>query len=310
MSSFLAQWMPIDVSAHGARIDQIIVLMHWLMAALFVGWTIYFIYVLYRFRAGANPDASYEGAKSHFSSYIEGGVALFEVVVLVGFAIPFWSTWTAQPAEEENPFEVRVVAQQFAWNIHYPGPDGVFGQTAVDLVDEVNNPVGLDRSDPEARDDVVSINQLHLPVDRDVVVYLSSKDVVHSFFLPQMRVKQDAIPGMSIPVHFRATATTPEENRLPQCDQSKTCWEIACAQLCGDNHFRMRGYYTIHDEQGFEEWMQGQLAALPSARPASDAAAEEGAAAMPSGSAETEADSGDSTSSGHDHDAADHLPRP
>jgi len=291
MSTLLAQWMPIDASTHGAGIDYIIVLMHWLMAVLFVGWSIYFVYVLYRFRASAHPEASYEGARSHFSSYIEGGVALFEVVVLVGFAIPFWATWTSQPAEDENPFEVRVVAQQFAWNIHYPGPDGVFGTTSVELVDEVNNPVGLDRSDPDARDDVVSINQMHLPVDRDIVVYLSSKDVIHSFFLPQMRVKQDAIPGMSIPVHFRATMETPEESAYPACAQDKNCWEIACAQLCGENHYRMQGYYMVHSQEAFDAWMDQQLASLPGAGAAGEAAAPGEGESAPQGEGRSGAES-------------------
>ena len=171
------------------------------MLILFVGWGIYFVYVLIRFRAGANPKASYEGAHSHFSSYVEVSVAVIEVVLLVGFAIPAWTAWVTPPdTPAGETFEVRVVAQQFAWNVHYPGPDGVFGRTDINLVDDiVQNPVGLDRSDPAARDDIIAINQLNFPVDTDVIVYLSSRDVLHGFSLPQMRVKQDAVPGMMIP---------------------------------------------------------------------------------------------------------------
>jgi len=262
MQGLLSRWMPINASAHGGELDLLNTWVHWLMAVLFVGWTLYFIYALFRFRAGANPEASYKGAESHFSSYIEAGVAIVEVVLLVGFAIPAWVAWTTIP-ESADAFEVRVVAQQFAWNVHYPGPDGVFGRVDITLVDDTaNNPVGLDRSDPAARDDVVMLNQLYIPVDRDIVIRLTSRDVIHSLFLPQMRVKQDAIPGMMIPVHFRAVQTTPEASLYPGCFATKDCWEIACAQLCGLTHYRMQGYYNVLSQADFDAWMAEQQAAL------------------------------------------------
>ena len=147
--------------------------------------------------------------------------------------------------------------------MHYPGPDGVFGRTDINLVDDVaGNPVGLDRSDPAAQDDVISINQLYLPVDRDIIVHLTSRDVIHGFFLPQMRVKQDAIPGMSNPIHFRAVMSTPESERFPTCAADKSCWEIACAQLCGLTHYRMQGYYNILPQAEFDAWMAQQQAQL------------------------------------------------
>ena len=115
MQAFLNRWMPIDVSAHGAPLDRLNTWVHWLMLVLFVGWGIYFVYVLVRFRAGANPKASYKGAHSHFSSYVEVSVAVIEVVLLVGFAIPAWTAWVTPPdTPAGETFEVRVVAQQFA----------------------------------------------------------------------------------------------------------------------------------------------------------------------------------------------------
>ncbi len=269
MQAFLNRWMPIDVSAHGAPLDRLNTWVHWLMLILFVGWGIYFVYVLIRFRAGANPKASYEGAHSHFSSYIEVSVAVIEVVLLVGFAIPAWTAWVTPPdTAAGETFEVRIVAQQFAWNVHYPGPDGVFGRTDINLVDDViQNPVGLDRSDPAARDDVIALNQLFFPVDTDVVVYLTSRDVLHGFNLPQMRVKQDAVPGMMIPVHFRAVQTTPEENQYPGCFANKTCWEIACAQLCGLTHYRMRGFYGVMTQAEFDAWEAEQVALVQASLP-------------------------------------------
>lgn len=281
MQDFLARWMPIDASTHGAQLDSMNALVHWLMALLFVGWGIYFIYVLFRFRAGRNPQASYEGTKSHVSTWIEGGVVLVEAILLIGFAIPAWGRWVAPHPEGEDPVVVRVQGQQFAWNVHYAGPDGVFGASDPHLVDEATNPLGLDRNDAASHDDIVSVNQLHLPIDRPITVMLSTKDVIHSFSLPYMRVKQDAIPGEVIPVRFTAKMATPAEQHFPACVATKSCWEIACAQLCGLGHYRMRGFFTIHEEGGFEAWLAAQKPFVepePEPEPDTEAAAAEPAA--------------------------------
>lgn len=243
MEQFLARYMPMDASAHGHELDQLNALVHWLMFVLFVGWSLYFLYVLWRFRASRHPRADYVGVRSHLSNYAEAGVAIVEVILLAAFSIPLWARWTKRPPREANPMETRLVAEQFAWNIHYPGPDGVFGRTDVKLVSSTN-PLGLDMSDPHARDDIASLNQLHLEVNRPVVIRITSKDVIHSFFLPVMRVKQDAIPGMEVPIHFTPVKT----NHGMQ-------WEIACAQLCGLGHYRMRGMLFVHTKEEFQKWL-------------------------------------------------------
>jgi cytochrome c oxidase subunit 2 len=235
--------MPVEASAHAAQIDTMIVLVHWLMLALFVGWGAFLIYVLYRFRQSANPTASYVGVKGKPAKYVEMAIALVEVVLLFAFAIPAWAARVTQFPAENDATVVRVVAEQFAWNIHYPGPDGKFGRTDNNLV-SADNPLGLDRKDPDAKDDIVTPNQLHLPVDRPVLVRLSSKDVIHSFGLYEMRVKQDAIPGMQIPVWFTPT-------RVGE-------YEIACSQLCGLGHYRMRGFVTIQSQADFQAWLVDQ----------------------------------------------------
>ena len=260
MLALLQEWMPVNGAAHGQALDEMSALVHWVMLLLFVGWGAYFIYVLFRFRSGANPRASYKGSTSHFSQYVEIGIAVVEVVLLVFFAIPAWASWVDPPAEGEA-LEVRVVAEQFLWSVHYSGPDGVFGRTGLEFITPTNA-IGLDRSDAYAVDDVISTNQLHLPVDRPVTLRLSSKDVIHSFALQQMRVKQDIIPGLVIPVHFTPIMVTPDESVYPACAGNKTCWEIACAQLCGLGHFRMRGFYTIHEQEDFDAWMAAQVAAV------------------------------------------------
>lgn len=247
MRDFLNQWMPPDYSAHGWQVDQIIVITHWLMFALLVFWGSFFLYTLYRFNAKRNPRASYHGMKSHWSTWGEAGVAVVEVVLLVGFSIPAWYRWSTRPdAVSANPFEVKVIAEQFAWNVHYPGPDGKFGRTAVNLVTSTN-PVGLDMTDPAAKDDVVALNQLHLPVNRQALIHVTSKDVIHSFKLPVMRVEQDAIPGADVPIHFMPVRTSNNDR-----------WEIACAQLCGLGHYRMRGQLFVDTQQDLDKWLASQ----------------------------------------------------
>jgi cytochrome c oxidase subunit 2 len=252
MQTFLNMF-PIQASTHAAEVDHMTILVHWLMLVLFIGWGCFFLFVLFRFRKSANPKASYTGAHGKFAKSTEVAVALIEIALLVFYAIPAWATRVkAFPAETEATV-VRVVAEQFAWNIHYPGPDGKFGRTDIKLV-SADNPLGLDRTDPNAKDDITTINQLNLPTDRPVLVHLSSKDVIHSFGLYEMRVKQDAIPGMTIPVWFIP-------NRVGE-------YEIACSQLCGLGHFRMRGFITIQSAADYKKWYDAQEQEL---RPAATA---------------------------------------
>jgi len=239
--------LPVEASAHATSIDQIIVIVHWLMAVTFVGWSGFLIYVLVRFRRGAHPTASYEGASGTWARLAGIGVVAAEVILLVFFSIPTWSARVDAFPSEQQATVVRVVAEQFIWNVQYPGPDGTFGRTRLDLV-SADNPLGLDISDPAARDDVWTQNQLNLPVGRPVIVHLSSKDVIHSFGLPQMRVKQDAIPGIEQRVWFTPIRTGE--------------WEIACSQLCGLGHYRMRGFYTIQTQADFDAWLASQPAGL------------------------------------------------
>jgi len=239
MLSYLG--LPVQASAHAAEIDHMISLVHWLMLLMFIGWGIFFLYVLFRFRKGANPRADYVGAKGKLSKGIEVAIVIAEVVLLVGYAIPAW-------AKRVKALVVRVIGEQFAWNIHYPGPDGKFGRTDINKV-SADNPIGLDRTDPDAKDDLTTINQLTLPVDRPILVHLSSKDVIHSFGLFEMRVKQDAIPGLDIPVWFVPTRVGD--------------YEIACSQLCGLGHYRMRGFVNIKSAADFQTFLTEEAKNIP-----------------------------------------------
>lgn len=252
MREWLAYYMPPDYSKHGAELDQLNAYVHWLMLILFIGWGLLFAFMLFRFRASRQPKAVYHGTRSHASKWAEIGVFVVECVLLFGISIPAWSRWTTRPTRAQNPLEVRVVAEQFAWNVHYPGADGIFGRSDVNLVTGAN-PLGLDPKDPNAKDDIATLNQLHLQVDRPVVVRVSSKDVIHSFGLPYMRVKQDATPGMEVPVHFTPAKTS-----------DGAIWEIACAQLCGLGHYRMKGQFHVHTKAAFDKWMSEQVPVVAS----------------------------------------------
>ena len=138
--------LPQAASSHAGDIDTMIVLIHWLMAVLFVGWGLFFVYVLFRFRRGANPKADYAGAKGKLSKGIEVAIVVAEMVLLIGYAIPAWAKRVKAFPTENEALVVRVVGEQFAWNVHYHGPDGKFGRTDPKLV-AADNPLGLDRND-------------------------------------------------------------------------------------------------------------------------------------------------------------------
>lgn len=270
----LNQWLGIapEASAHAHEIDSMLNWVHWFMLILFVGWTTFFLYTLWRFRRRTHPKADHDGVKSSASTWLEVGVVVFEAFLLLGFAFPLWAKRVNDFPPAKEAVEVRVVAEQFAWNIHYPGPDGRFGKSTSKLVNG-DNPLGLDRTDPAARDDVVTMNQLHLPVGRDAIVHITSKDVIHSFALRQMRVCQDAIPGSSIPVWFRPTVTTAEMRQ--KLNNEKFEYEIMCAQLCGLGHYRMRGFLTVQTQEEYDAWLADQVRQLQEAPPATEGGAYE-----------------------------------
>ncbi len=286
-------YMPVDLSTHGHRIDSLIFWLHVLMVVLFVGWGIYFCYVLIKFHNKRNKRANYHGTHSHFSTYVEVAVALIEGALLVVLALPLWESRVESMPAPDNAVNVRVYAQQFAWNIHYPGPDGIYGRVDATKIDQAGgNFIGLDTKDPAAKDDVVTNNEMVVPVGKPIVIRLTSLDVIHSFFLPELRVKHDAVPGMVIPVWFEARATSDEfkdhrykESKMKgltltypatdpatgqtikkEIDFSDTApadeykkirdMEIACAQLCGNGHAQMIGTFKIVTPEEFDAWLK------------------------------------------------------
>jgi cytochrome c oxidase subunit II len=253
MTDWLWLGLPPLAATHGAQIDSLIGWTHIFMFILFVGWGTFFTYVLFRFRRSRHPVADYAGVKSHTSSYLEGAVLVIEMVLLFAFSIPLWAARVDRRPAEHDALVVHVTAEQFAWNVRYPGADGAFGRTDIKMIDLQTNPLGVDRSDPPAKDDVTTLNQLYLPANKPVIIKLRSKDVIHSFGVPEFRVKQDAIPGLTIPIWFIPNVTTAEMRT--RTGKPEFQYEIACAQLCGLGHYRMRGFVTVLSPEEFDKWM-------------------------------------------------------
>ena len=243
----IERWLPAAGSSHALSLDAVLVSVHAHMLLIFVVWLTVLACALVRFRKGANPEPRQPGVGGLWPALAIGLVVIGDVIILATQALPAWAQRHEPPPPGVTPLEVRVSAEQFAWNIHYPGPDGVFGRATRELT-SASNPVGIDREDPAAADDIGLLNVLTLPVGRTVVIQLTSKDVIHSFTLNQMRVKQDANPGMTARIWFTPTLTGN--------------WDIACSQLCGLGHYRMRGEYRVVTPEAWEAWEAGELARL------------------------------------------------
>jgi cytochrome c oxidase subunit 2 len=239
MSSFL----PPAASSHAGDIDFVLLLVHGLMFALFAGWSVYFVWVLFRFRSGRSAKADPHGAKDRLALGVEIGIVVAEVILLVGFALPLWFNRTTAAPADPQAVVIRVVAEQFNWNVLYPGADGKFGDTSVTRMSDTN-PFGLDRKSPGGKDDIVELNVIHLPINHPVIIQLSSKDVIHSFGVPAMRVKQDTIPGTISSVWFTPTM-------LGQFD-------VQCSQLCGLGHYRMKAIITVESEVAFRRFLAAE----------------------------------------------------
>jgi len=234
-------WLPPLASEHGAGIDLMLRYLLICAGALLVLGHLALGYMLWRF--GGQPRVSFRMAtpkQERTWSFIpiilmtliaEGGVFVI--------GLPVWGKYYGpSPADAVT---VDIVAEQFAWNIRYAGKDGVFGRTSPNLM-SLDNPTGLDASDPASHDDIPSIGLMYLPVNRPARIRLRAKDVLHSFYLPFQRVKQDVVPGMAIQVWFVPTQTGD--------------FEIACAELCGFGHYQMRGLLRVVSEEEFEKQLQ------------------------------------------------------
>lgn len=248
-----------NAAEHGTNIDHMLELCHWFMALLFIGWSCFFVYTLFRFHRSRNPKANYYGVKSKASAHLEFVVVVIEAVILLGFALPLWGDRVTENSwpDKDKALQVRAIGEQFGWNFHYAGPDGVFGRQSMQLVSG-SNPIGLDPQDPAGADDVISRNELHVVQYRPTVIQVTSKDVIHSISLHNMRMTQDAIPGSMIPMWFRPV-------KVGQ-------FEIVCAQLCGAGHFAMKAQMITETQADFDAWMADMVKLKGPAQPTASAA--------------------------------------
>lgn len=239
--------LPELASSNGKAIDDLIVYVHYLMLVLFIGWTAYFFYALWKFNAKRSPRADYEGSKSPIPKFTEIAIVIIEALLLGVLAIPLWGRNVQEFPKPEDSTVVQIMAQQFAWNARYPGLDGKFGPQDMKLISD-SNLFGVDTNNVASKDDVQVLNEIHVVVNKPVLVYLSSKDVIHSFKLLAMRITQDAIPGLRIPFTFTPT-------RIGR-------YQIECAQLCGNGHASMAGGFVVVESQDdFDKWIKSKSAA-------------------------------------------------
>ncbi len=227
-------WFPEAISEHAPALDRqflitiVVVGIAFTAAQIGLGWMVW----KYRDTGSRSDRATY----SHGSNRLEVLWTIITAVIFITLGLMGQSVWASLRLHDApaGSYSVEVVAQQFQWNFHYAGKDGKYGRTDPQLIDDsALNFVGLDSSDPASADDSVTTS-LVIPVNRPVELRLRSKDVIHNFWVPQLRFKQDLVPGMEIKVHFTA-------NKVGK-------YELACAELCGQLHFKMRSFMLVLPE--------------------------------------------------------------
>ena len=269
---------PPPITEHGWNVDRVLVFVHVLMGVLFVGWSLYFLYCIFKFRESNHPKADYHGARSKFwTTLAEYGVIAAEVVLIVCFAIPLWAEVMNDEelakikanAKNGSGLEIHILAKQFDWSARYAGNDNKFSQQGIRFADKSNNPFGLDPDDTSI-DDVVVLSAkdrkgaIVVPADTAVALKITSMDVIHSFKVLPLRVCKDAIPGLQLPIHFEAKTKYLDPNE--ENKDGEHVFLITCAQLCGDGHGSMNGYLKVVSKTKFQEWIKTKSDATQQAR--------------------------------------------
>jgi cytochrome c oxidase subunit 2 len=244
---FLAKiwWFPPAISEFGNQIDAQFHRTLVITGIVFVLAQLGLALVIFRSRDHGQKASFFEG-----NSAMEFIWTLATVIMFVGLGLYGEHAWAEAHFQGAAPgaLQLEVTGQQFAWNFRYTGPDGKFGGTKPELVSaSTGNPLGLDPRDPASKDDVVS-PVAYVPMGHEVELIIRTQDVTHSFYVRELRLKQDAVPGMTIHMHFNATV--PGE------------YELACAELCGLGHYRMRSFVNVVSQDEFDKWMRDQETAL------------------------------------------------
>jgi cytochrome c oxidase subunit 2 len=237
-------WFPPAITDIGHEIDSQFARTLLITGVVFVAAQFGLALAVYKFRDHGQKATYFEG-----NNTFEVIWTLATIVLFVGLGLYARNAWAQVHFTDASPgaLPIEVTGQQFVWNFRYAGPDSKFGRTKPNLVSaSTGNPIGLDPTDPVGKDDIVSPT-IAVPVDREVDLLLRSQDVTHSFFVRELRLKQDAVPGMEIHMHF--TAMEPGT------------YDLVCAELCGLGHYRMHTTLNVLSEADFEKWMKDQEAA-------------------------------------------------
>jgi len=232
--------LPVQASSYAAKIDMGIWIIHAAMILIFVLWSIFFAYLLFAYRQRKGHKAERVHISHTASLAPDAAVLIFELILVAVYAIPTWNDIKMSTPSEDESTLVEIVGEQFNWSVRYAGVDGKFGKTDGKFID-FSNPFGIDPADEAGKDDVFAVNDMHFPVNKPVLARLTSKDVIHSFFIPSFRIKQDATPGLVIPVWFTPTL--------------EGDYEVTCAQLCGVGHAIMRADVKVESQAEFEKWL-------------------------------------------------------
>jgi cytochrome c oxidase subunit 2 len=237
-------WFPPPISAHGQAYDQQFTITLAVTGVIFFVAQVALGYAIWRYRARGR-QVEYSHGNNKLEIFWTGAAAvLFVGLVLMGTRI--WADVHFEKAPP-NALEIQVLAKQFAWAFRYAGADGKFGRTDIKFINDANgNPFGIDEKDPDGKDDIVNA-ALKVPVGTPILLTMRSKDVIHNFFVRELRMKQDIVPGMEIPFHFQA-------------DTIGT-YEVPCSELCGLGHSQMRSSMQVMSVEDFEKWKKDQLAA-------------------------------------------------
>lgn len=239
-------WLPEAINAHARAWDAQFGLTMWLIGGVFLAAQIALGWVILRYRS-SEPAVESGSHGNHRLELIWTGAA---TIVFIGICVLSTAIWAGVHLDKAPPNALRIeaIAKQFAWNFRYAGPDGKFGRTKTELISDANgNPFGLDDTDPLGRDDL-AVAALRVPAGRPVVLLLKSRDVIHNFFVRELRIKQDLVPGMEIPLHF--TADKPG------------AYEVACSELCGLGHHQMRTQLIVLEPAAFVQWQREMLESL------------------------------------------------
>lgn len=220
--------LPLNASTQGEMIDRLFWLILVITAIALVVVEIGVVWFLWRYRGREGRRARYTHG-SAVAEMVWTAVPALVVIFLGVYSGRLWAQIRGRDSFPEDALTLSVVAKQFEWNVTYPGADRLLGND----------------------DDFTIRNRFEIPAGEPVIVRLESEDVIHSFFIPQLRVKQDAVPGMIIPIWFEATRTGE--------------FQIACAELCGLGHYRMRARVRVQDSTSYETWLQEQSAAAQAA---------------------------------------------